>query len=286
MTKQPTPSRKTLLSQAVIKAIKALCPVIVSGNGKGGVGKSTWAFHMAAAAVEMGIKTLIIDMDEHLTITETGSSHPELPEYAFSCDLFTEEGITKPIMELAALPGCWFLPRDSRLDEVNSTPFESGIVLLPHSHMDSLREDFDLIILDTPPGKGNLQQSAFLCADTAAMITELSNVSINGVVTAITVIDTLVETLTEGVTDSPYKLPTFIVIPNKYNSRSDKEKAQLAELKRYGVLLTNEVGVRTPVKSATDNLVPVWKINNGNARLGGKEMKSAIKTILEMAVKK
>ncbi|MEY6916920.1 KorB domain-containing protein, partial [Citrobacter freundii] len=89
MTKQPTPSRKTLLSQAVIKAIKALCPVIVSGNGKGGVGKSTWAFHMAAAAVEMGIKTLIIDMDEHLTITETGSSHPELPEYAFSCDLFT-----------------------------------------------------------------------------------------------------------------------------------------------------------------------------------------------------
>lgn len=282
MAKKPSSLTKSLLSQAVIKAIKSLCPVLCTGNGKGGVGKSTWAFHIAAAAAEAGLKPIIIDMDEHMTLAATGSTHPDLPDYAFSCDLFTEEGITKPIMELEMLPGCWFLPRDSRLDEVNSTPFESGIVLYPHSHMAALREEFDLVIIDTPPGKGNLQQAAFLCADTAAMITELSQVSINGLVTAITVTETLVEALD----DSNYKLPTFIVIPNKYNSRSDNEKAQLADLKSYGVLLTNEVAVRTPIKFATDNLLPVWKIQNGNARLAGKEMKSAIKTILELAVKK
>ncbi|MEL6008254.1 ParA family protein [Citrobacter portucalensis] len=282
MAKKPSSLTKSLLSQAVIKAIKSMCPVLCTGNGKGGVGKSTWAFHIAAAAAEAGLKPIIIDMDEHMTLAATGSTHPDLPDYAFSCDLFTEEGITKPIMELEMLPGCWFLPRDSRLDEVNSTPFESGIVLYPHSHMAALREEFDLVIIDTPPGKGNLQQAAFLCADTAAMITELSQVSINGLVTAITVTETLVEALD----DSNYKLPTFIVIPNKYNSRSDNEKAQLADLKSYGVLLTNEVAVRTPIKFATDNLLPVWKIQNGNARLAGKEMKSAIKTILELAVKK
>ncbi|MDM2765698.1 ParA family protein [Citrobacter sp. Cpo150] len=282
MAKKPSTLTKSLLSQAVIKAIKSMCPVLCTGNGKGGVGKSTWAFHIAAAAAEAGLKPIIIDMDEHMTLAATGSTHPDLPDYAFSCDLFTEEGITKPIMELEMLPGCWFLPRDSRLDEVNSTPFESGIVLYPHSHMAALREEFDLVIIDTPPGKGNLQQAAFLCADTAAMITELSQVSINGLVTAITVTETLVEALD----DSNYKLPTFIVIPNKYNSRSDNEKAQLADLKSYGVLLTNEVAVRTPIKFATDNLLPVWKIQNGNARLAGKEMKSAIKSILELAVKK
>lgn len=282
MAKKPSTLTKSLLSQAVIKAIKSMCPVLCTGNGKGGVGKSTWAFHIAAAAAEAGLKPIIIDMDEHMTLAATGSTHPDLPDYAFSCDLFTEEGITKPIMELEMLPGCWFLPRDSRLDEVNSTPFESGIVLYPHSHMAALREEFDLVIIDTPPGKGNLQQAAFLCADTAAMITELSQVSINGLVTAITVTETLVEALD----DSNYKLPTFIVIPNKYNSRSDNEKAQLADLKSYGVLLTNEVAVRTPIKFATDNLLPVWKIQNGNARLAGKEMKYAIKSILELAVKK
>ncbi|WP_427179241.1 ParA family protein [Enterobacter hormaechei] len=286
MTKKPSNLKKTLLSQAVIKAIKSLCPVLCTGNGKGGVGKSTWAFHIAAAAVEAGLKPLLIDMDEHLTLTVTGSTHPELPDYAFSCDMFTDEGITKPIMELELLPGCWFLPRDSRLDEVNSTPFESGIVLYPHSHLESLREQFDLIIIDTPPGKGNLQQAAFLCADTAAMITELSNVSIHGLVTAISVIEQLVETLTDGESDSPYKVPAFIVVPNKYNSRSDGEKALLSELRTNEILLTNEVNVRTPIKFATDNLVPIWKINNGNARLAAKEMRSAIKTILELAVKK
>ncbi|WP_303745445.1 ParA family protein [Enterobacter hormaechei] len=285
MTKKPSNQKKTLLSQAVIKAIKSVCPVICSGNGKGGVGKSTWAFHIAAAAVEVGLKPLLIDMDEHVTLTATGSTHPDLPDYAFSCDLFTEEGISKPIMELDLLPGCWFLPRDSRLDEVNSTPFESGIVLYPHSHLDQLREQFDLIIIDTPPGKGNLQQAAFLCADTAAMITELSNVSINGLVTAITVIEELVATLSEGETESPYKMPEFIVVPNKYNSRSDNEKALLSTLRTNGILLTNEVNVRTPIKFATDNLLPIWKINNGNARLAAKEMRSAIKSILELAVK-
>lgn len=282
MAKKTSVLNKSLLSKAVTKAIQAKCPILCTGNGKGGVGKSTWAYHIAAAAVEAGLKPVIIDMDEHMTLAATGSTHPDLPDYAFSCDLFTEEGITKPIMELVdVLPGCWFLPRDSRLDEVNSTPFESGIVLYPHSHMDALREMFDLVIIDTPPGKGNLQQAAFLCADTAAMITELSQVSINGLVTAITMTETLVETLNE----SRYRMPSFIVIPNKYNSRSDNEKSQLAELKNYGVLLTNEVAVRTPIKFATDNLLPVWKINNGNARLAGKEMKSAIKTILELAVK-
>ncbi|MCU8644529.1 ParA family protein [Escherichia coli] len=285
MAKKPSNIKKSLLSQAVIKAIKSLCPVLCTGNGKGGVGKSTWAFHIAAAAVEVGLKALLIDMDEHVTLTVTGSTHPDLPDYAFSCDLFTEEGITKPIMELDLLPGCWFLPRDCRLDEVNSTPFESGIVLNPHSHLDQLREQFDLIIIDTPPGKGNLQQAAFLCADTAAMITELSNVSINGLVTAITVIEELVETLSEGETESPYKMPSFIVVPNKYNSRSDNEKALLSTLRSNDILLTNEVNVRTPIKFATDNLLPIWKINNGNARLAAKEMRSAIKSILELAVK-
>ncbi|ENU4835444.1 ParA family protein [Escherichia coli] len=285
MTKKPSNIKKTLLSQAVIKSIKSLCPVLCTGNGKGGVGKSTWAFHIAAAAVEVGLKPLLIDMDEHVTLTATGSTHPDLPDNAFSCDLFTEEGITKPIMELDLLPGCWFLPRDSRLDEVNSTPFESGIVLYPHSHLDQLREQFDVIIIDTPPGKGNLQQAAFLCADTAAMITELSNVSINGLVTAITVIEELVATLSEGETESPYKMPSFIVVPNKYNSRSENEKALLSTLRTNDILLTNEVNVRTPIKFATDNLLPIWKINNGNARLAAKEMRAAIKSILELAVK-
>ncbi|MCL6336324.1 ParA family protein [Pectobacterium carotovorum subsp. carotovorum] len=279
-------NRRNYLSSSILDAIKERCRVICTGNGKGGVGKSTYAFHLAAVAVEAGLKTLLIDNDEHLTITAFGTTDPDFPDNAFSCDLFTEAGIVKPIMQLEELPGCWFLPRDSRLDDVNSTSFESGIVLLPHQHIQKLREEFDLIIIDSPPGRGNLQQATFLCADVAAMVTELSNTSLNGVVTAITVTETLVENLSEGVEDSNFKTPYFIVIPNKFNSKSTDERNHYKRLLSYDILLTGVVVNRTPIVYATDHLIPVWKINNGNARLAGKEIKLAIEEIFKLAVKK
>lgn len=284
MTKTSIQNKKTVLSEALKDALKAYCRVICTGNGKGGVGKSTYAFHLAAVAVEAGLKPLLIDNDEHLTMAAFGTSEPELPEYAFSSDLFTEKGLTKPIMELEALPGCSFLPRNSLLDDVNSTPIQSGIVLYPHQHIQQLKEQFDLIIIDSPPGKGNLQQATFLCADTAAMITELSDISVNGIVTAITMTEALVDALADGNPDSVYKVPNFIVIPNKFNAKSKDEREKYKELVSFEVSLTNVVVNRAPIKFATDNLVPVWKINNGNARLAGKEMKLAINQIFELAV--
>ncbi|EDW6767789.1 ParA family protein [Shigella sonnei] len=285
MAKKPSSFRRSLLSKAIIQAIKRVRPVICTGNGKGGVGKSTNAMHLASAAAEAGLKTLLIDNDEHTTFAAFGSTSPDMPEYAFSSDLFTPEGITKPILQLEQLGGCWFLPRDNRLEEINSTPLESGIVLYPHQHIQKLREEFDIIIIDSPPGKGNLQQATFLCATTAAMITELSEISVNGVVTAITVTEELVSILNEGETENLYSAPKFVIVPNKFNPMRPQQKAHYETLISYELLMTAPIYSRSTMEKATDALVPVWKYKDGNARQAAKEVKAAIKFIISEAVK-
>ncbi|PXW50348.1 chromosome partitioning protein [Grimontella sp. AG753] len=285
MAKKPSSLNKGVFSKALIQSIQRVRPVICTGNGKGGVGKSTNAMHLASAAAEAGLKALLIDNDEHTTFAAFGSTSPELPDNAFSSDLFTPEGITKPILQLEQLAGCWFLPRDNRLEDINSTPLESGIVLHPHMHIQKLRKEFDIIIIDSPPGKGNLQQATFLCATTAAMITELSEISVNGVVTAITVTEELVAMLNEGETENLYTAPKFVIVPNKYNPQRPQQKEHYATLISYQLLMTAPIYSRSTMEKATDALVPVWKFKDGNARQAAKEVKAAIKFIINEAIK-
>lgn len=285
MATKPSSLNKGLLTKSEIQSVQKYRPVICTGNGKGGVGKSTNAMHLAAAAAEAGLKALLIDNDEHTTFAAFGSTSPELPEYAFSSDLFTATGLTKPILQLEQLGGCWFLPRDNRLEEINSTPLESGIVLHPHQHIQELRKEFDIIIIDSPPGKGNLQQATFLCATTAAMITELSEISVNGVVTAITVTEELVSILNDGETEELYSAPKFVIVPNKYNPMRPQQKEHFDTLISLNLLMTAPIFSRSTLEKATDALVPVWKFKDGNARQAAKEVKAAIKFIIKEASK-
>ncbi|EJJ0671698.1 ParA family protein [Cronobacter sakazakii] len=285
MAKLSGNKKKSFLDEKLVAQLKAVRPVICTGNGKGGVGKSTHAFHIAAACTEAGLKALLIDDDEHITLTACGSTDPELPDTAFSSDLFTEEGLSKPIMEMPGMPGCYFLPRDHRLEDINSTPLESGVVLYPHNHVQKLRDEFDVIIIDSPPGKGNLQQATFLCATTAAMITELSAISVNGLVTAITMTESFAALLNEGEEEALYRTPKFVIVPNKYKPERDREREQYETLVSYDLLMSGPVTSRSPFLKATDDLVPVWKFRDGNARIAAKEVKAAIEFILNEAVK-
>lgn len=286
MTKKPSLAGiGNLLPESLIDEIKRVRPVICTGNGKGGVGKSTLSMHLASAAADAGLKTLFIDNDEHTTYAAYGSTSPELPDISFSSDLFTDEGLTKPITQVPLLSNCWFLPRDTRLEDVNSTPLESGIVFHFYEHIKRLREQFDIIIIDTPPGKGNLQQATFLCATTAAMITELNEISINGVITAITVTNTLVETLNDGETEDLFPAPRFVIVPNKYNLKRKEQVKHYKRLVSYDLMMTDPIAGRAPFEKATDTLTPVWKFKDGNARQAAKEVKAAINFIFSEAVK-
>ncbi|QXO15787.1 ParA family protein [Vibrio ostreae] len=60
-------------------------------NNKGGVGKSTLTYHMGAALSELGIKTLLVDLDPQSNLTLYGLSEKELEKIWIAEDPFIED---------------------------------------------------------------------------------------------------------------------------------------------------------------------------------------------------
>ncbi|HIF9343344.1 TPA: ParA family protein [Photobacterium damselae] len=65
--------------------------VISIFNNKGGVGKSTLTYHMGAALSELGIKTLLVDLDPQSNLTLYGLSEQELEKIWMEEDPFIED---------------------------------------------------------------------------------------------------------------------------------------------------------------------------------------------------
>lgn len=273
------PSLKaTVISEAVLKAIRSKCPVISNGNAKGGVGKTTAAAHQVWYAAELGLKVLAIDFDKHLTEVFTGTTTPDLPGYATASDLFTDEGITSPIYQLE--DNVYFLPADHYMKDVDGIGFNEGIYKYPANHMATLREQFDLIIIDSPPSEGNRQQASLLASTTTVVTTELNKISINGVKDVLTITNQLVNFLNNEAGSDVYLMPGCIVLPNKYDSRRKREKEFYQELLSFeGLNIAPLLPDRAPTGAAIEDGQPVWKYRDGNARTAAKEMKAVLNHI-------
>lgn len=141
-------------------------------NQKGGVGKSSIAVNLAAIEASRGARTLVIDLDPQCNSTHyllgDDANNPESDVYGFF-----EQALS---FQLKPLPPHSF---------VHATPFENLSILPSHpdlgdlqSKLESkhkiyklrdavveLKEDFDVIYIDTPPAFNFFTLSALVAAE-------------------------------------------------------------------------------------------------------------------------
>ena len=129
-------------------------------NHKGGVGKTTSAINIGAGLVELGKRTLLIDLDpqanltlslgiprQKVTIYEALRGEAELEPYTYKegLDVITSSlDLSSAEMELINEAGREYILREL---------FETVI------------EDYDFIIIDCPPSLGLLTLNALTCSD-------------------------------------------------------------------------------------------------------------------------
>lgn len=127
---------------------------------KGGTGKTTTALALSQAAAVKGMKVLAIDLDPQGNFTfAMGASGNSFTSY----DLLTQDAPGEPVKIspfISVYPAAW---------ELANLKSDKGSARRLQTKLESIKNNYDLIVIDTPPTAGELQYNA-LQASTGLVI--------------------------------------------------------------------------------------------------------------------
>lgn len=162
--------------------------VLALYNLKGGVGKTASTINLAYLAAVDGIKTLIWDLDPQGSSSYYLNAEPTVKNE--SKKIFTDEIALKDAVQETVFENLWIIPADLSarhadllLDEVKQSKKKLKSLIA------SLKGQYDLVILDCPPGISLLHDNIFNAADWVLMPNIPTTLSIRSYETVIRYFD-------------------------------------------------------------------------------------------------
>lgn len=152
------------------KGSETMGKVIAVTNQKGGVGKTTTSVNVSSALVILGYKVLLIDIDPQGNATQgVGVDKAQLNHCVYDVivkDVDIQEVIVKSVLEgLDVVPATIDLA-GADLELVKHKTHREGRL---KEKLDTIKDNYDFIIIDCPPSLGLLNTNA-LAAANAVMI--------------------------------------------------------------------------------------------------------------------
>lgn len=140
---------------------------IAFSNHKGGVAKTSLSVNIADALARDGYSVLFVDLDPQGNGTQLVYGYDETPAITIEQVLAGKESIAAAIVDKTQIPGVSLIGATLKLArlerDLQLTPFASTSILL--TKLQSVRDVFDVIILDTPPALSFLTANALAAAD-------------------------------------------------------------------------------------------------------------------------
>lgn len=242
-------------------------------NQKGGVGKSTLTVHLAYAALEQGLRVLLVDMDRQGSLSLTFPWVPNSPPGITASSLYVEEQPGEPeyLNETLAI-----IRADASLLSIDKA--DNTIIRYPRQALRQFSSKFDVCLIDTPPLLGirlmaSLAASDFVVTPVSVGLYELAGVS--------DLLQTIKVVVSNGLNP---RLKHLGILPMKTNTRSSDEAKALAMLRaRYDAMILPEMlPERAQVRQAIARRVPVWKSPRGEGhRKAAAEWRAACNSILQ-----
>lgn len=224
-------------------------------NVKGGTGKSTLSAQFAMQCSIMGFRVLTIDLDGqgHLTLNLDLLDAYERP--TIYDVLINDLPIQEAIVSLA--PGLDIVPANLGLCNVE-IPLNSKLrrEYRLSDAIQSITQEYDLIIADTNPAASILNSSMIIAADAINIVCATNPLSFHGM--------SLVMATIEEMQREFKRHPEIKIIPNMYDNREVISQEVLGELKaQFEKYCTQTVVNRSSdLNEATKRRATVWEVNS------------------------
>lgn len=173
--------------------------IFALANQKGGVGKTTTAYHLARAAHRRGLKVLVIDIDPQGNLTSSLSRDDLDPDSPNLADVLSAQ--TPETMDDVLVPSLWegvdLIPTTGETlpyvrNELIATQMGAESKLKKAIH--SMGEGrYDLILVDCPPSIDQLTINALVASDAVLVVTHAARYSLDGIAHLIDSIQSLRE---------------------------------------------------------------------------------------------
>ncbi len=240
---------------------------LVTAIQKGGQGKTCTTCHLAFDFMERGLRVAVLDLDTQgnasFTLSKFDAGFPA--SKLFSVDqgaVATWLNDNKP-----DAAGITLFPSDPLLANLDKIDWADAAKVLKFN-LQTISENFDVCLIDTPPSLGVAMTAAVLASDYMLSPLEVEAYSLHGMKKMVSVIGNLRQL-------NP-SLRFLGMIPNKVDSRKPRHVNNLKLLQAaYPQLVVPFcIGARDSIAEALGEKIPVWKIRKTAARQAANEMRT------------
>ncbi len=244
---------------------KLLGKVITITNQKGGVGKTTISFNLAHFLHELSYKVLVVDLDPQGNFTSCFFDD-EMPGSLSAAMLFVETPLTAaPVRTDAGIDVVYTEAGDVDLTDVEMNGL--GGIENFYNHIGAIREEYDFIVIDTPPSYGVKMISACVAADYIFAPIDLAAFAVSGVLA----LDKNLHAISQQVGQDIHLTG---MICNRYVNGNASDIEALNEIRsQAGDLVLKSVLANTKqIDKALIARVPAWRLRKTGAERAAAKM--------------
>lgn len=218
-------ARKFFQDGVISNHLKSKDIILSFYNFKGGTGKTSICYQVAAHLAIMGFDVLVIDADPqgHLSTSlgfDNNHDYPTLSDVV-NGTVSIESAIRTVYPGLSCIPSNLALTRlEVTLNELPKREERLKMML------ENIKGRYDFIIFDTNPTISLLNRNILVCSDHVSIVCETQPYSLNG-------LKILMEDMLKFYHNMQLVLPDILVIPNKYEDRSSNSAEAMTVLRQY-----------------------------------------------------